>query len=98
MSDFGVIQHHLSPVEMDGKPITVSLRIAYDGIEHIGRLLFSDPETGEGIPDHGAIPGRTVEKAIDFARRLNADVPTVTIAPALTNAGIRHSAEPPTRC
>ena len=73
MSDFGVIQHHLSTVEMDGKPITVSLRIAYDGIEHIGRLLFSDPETGEGIPDHGAIPGRTVEEAVNFARRLNAD-------------------------
>ena len=26
--------------------------------------------TGEGIPDHGAIPGRTVEEAVEFARRL----------------------------
>jgi len=73
MSDFGVIQHHLSTLEMDGSPCTVSVRIAYDGIEYIGRLFFSDPETGEGIPDHGAIPGRTVDEAIELARRLNLD-------------------------
>lgn len=73
MSEFGVIQHHLSTIEMDGKPCTVSVRIAYDGIEYIGRLFFSDPETGEGIPDHGAIPGRTVEEALEFARRFNLD-------------------------
>ena len=71
MSDFGIIQQHLSTIEMDGKPCAVSVRIAYDGIEYIGRLHFADPETGEGIPDHGAIPGRTVEEAIEFARRLN---------------------------
>ncbi len=58
---------------MDGKPITVSVRIAYDGIEYIGRLVFTDAESGEGIPDHGAIPGRTTEEAIEFARRLNVD-------------------------
>ncbi len=71
MSDFGVIQQHLSTIEMDGRPCAVSVRIAYDGIEYIGRLFFADPETGDGIPDHGAIPGRTVEEAIEFARRLN---------------------------
>ncbi len=71
MSDFGVIQEqHLSTIEMDGKPCDVSVRIAYDGIEYIGRLFFSDPATGTGIPDHGAIPGRTIEEAINFARRL----------------------------
>jgi hypothetical protein len=71
MSDFGITQQHLSTIEMDGKPCAVSVRIAYDGIEYIGRLFFSDPQTGEGITDHGAIPGRTVEEAIDMARRLN---------------------------
>ena len=71
MSDFGVIQEqHLSTIEMDGKPCDVSVRIAYDGIEYIGRLFFSDPASGTGIPDHGAIPGRTIEEAITFARRL----------------------------
>jgi hypothetical protein len=71
MSDFGVIQEqHLSTIQMDDKPCDVSVRIAYDGIEYIGRLFFSDPATGTGIPDHGAIPGRTIEEAINFARRL----------------------------
>jgi hypothetical protein len=71
MSDFGVIQEqHLSTIQMDGKPCDVSVRIAYDGIEYIGRLFFSDPATGAGIPDHGAIPGRTIEEAVQFARRL----------------------------
>ena len=71
MSDFGVIQEqHLSTIEMDGKPCDVSVRIAYDGIEYIGRLFFSDRATGTGIPDHGAIPGRTIEEAVNFARRL----------------------------
>ncbi|MDQ3242306.1 MAG: hypothetical protein M3Q09_01045 [Gemmatimonadota bacterium] len=73
MSDFGVIQQHLSTMEMDGNQCTVSVRIAYDGIEYIGRLFFADPETGEGIPDHGAIPGRSVEEAIGLARRLTLD-------------------------
>jgi hypothetical protein len=71
MSDYGVVQQqHLSTIEMDGKPCDVSVRIAYDGIEYIGRLFFIDPATGVGIPDHGAIPGRTIEEAIQFARRL----------------------------
>lgn len=73
MSDFGVIQQHLSTMEMDGAPTDVSVRIAYDGIEYIGRLFFADPATGEGIPDHGAIPGRTAEEAIGLARRLTLD-------------------------
>ena len=73
MSDFGIVQQYLTTIEMDGKPCTVSVRIAYDGIEYIGRLFFADPETGEGIPDHGAIPGRTVDEAVEFARRLTAD-------------------------
>ena len=65
MSDFGITQQYLSTIEMDGKPCAVSVRIAYDGIEYIGRLFFADPETGEGIPDHGAIPGRA-RRALRF--------------------------------
>ena len=70
MSDYGIVQQHLSTIEMDGKPCDVSVRIAYDGIEYIGRLYFSDPVTGHAMPDHGAIPGRTADEAIQFARRL----------------------------
>ncbi|HVF38890.1 MAG TPA: hypothetical protein VM939_03245 [Gemmatimonadaceae bacterium] len=73
MSDFGVTQQHLSTMEIDGRLCAISVRIAYDGIEYIGRLFFADPDTGEGMPDHGAIPGRSAEEAIGLARRLTLD-------------------------
>lgn len=74
MADFGVIQHPVGIIEVDGKTYNVSLRLAYDGIEYIGRLWFADASTeGIGIPDHGAVPGRTVEEALGLSRQLNAD-------------------------
>ena len=74
MADFGVIQHSVGMVEVDGKTYNVWLRLAYDGIEYIGRLWFADSSTDTiGIPDHGAVPGRTVDEALDLARRLSAD-------------------------
>ena len=72
MEDFGVIQHHVGTIEVDGKKYKVSIRLAYDGIEYIGRLWFADASTDSiGIPDHGAVPGRSVEEAVDLARKLN---------------------------
>lgn len=72
MEDFGVIQHPIGSIEVDGKTFNVSIRLAYDGIEYIGRLWFADASTDTvGIPDHGAVPGRSVEEAVDLARRLN---------------------------
>ena len=72
MEDFGVIQHHVGTIEVDGKKYNVSIRLAYDGIEYIGRLWFADASTDSiGIPDHGAVPARSVEEAVELARRLN---------------------------
>ena len=74
MSEFGVVQQHLTTIGVDGKSYNVSIRIAYDGIEYIGRLWFAEALTPDpGIPDHGAVPGRTVEEAVAFARRLTPD-------------------------
>lgn len=74
MPDFGIIQHSVGTVEVDGKTYNVSLRLAYDGIEYIGRLWFADASTDStGIPDHGAVPGRTVEEALELAKRLTPD-------------------------
>lgn len=74
MADFGVIQHPVSIIEVDGKTFNVSLRLAYDGIEYIGRLWFTDASTDTiGIPDHGAVPGRSVEEALELSRRLTPD-------------------------
>src|SRR5690349_5671069 len=74
MSELGAPQHPIAIVEVDGRRFTVSLRTAYDGIEHVGRLWFSE-EGGASppIPDHGAISGATAEEAVEMARRFSAD-------------------------
>jgi hypothetical protein len=74
MADFGVIQHSIGVISVDDKTYNVSLRLAYDGVEYIGRLWFADAATeGIGIPDHGAVPGRSVDEALELARRLTPD-------------------------
>lgn len=74
MPDFGVTKQHLTTIGVDGKSYNVSVRIAFDGIEHIGRLWFAEALTDDfGIPDHGAIPGRTVDEAVALAKRLTTD-------------------------
>ncbi|HEV7838920.1 MAG TPA: hypothetical protein VM166_08975 [Gemmatimonadaceae bacterium] len=70
-SDSGVTQHAISSITVDGKEYRVALRLAYDGVEYIGRLWFSDPSSDQmGIPDHGAVPGRTIAEAVEVARKL----------------------------
>lgn len=74
MAEFGVVKQHITTIDVDGKTYNVSIHTAYDGIEHIGRLWFSEATTSEaGIPDHGAIPGRTVEEAVALAQRFTPD-------------------------
>lgn len=73
MTDFRA-EHHLATIDADGALCDVYVRLAYDGLEHIGRLWFSGPAVGEkAIPDHGAIPGRTMEEAIQLAERFTTD-------------------------
>src|SRR2546422_9424709 len=70
-SDSGVTQHAISSITVDGKEYRVALRLAYDGVEYIGRVWFSDPSSDQmGIPDHGAVPGRTIAEAAEGARKL----------------------------
>jgi hypothetical protein len=67
-------EHHLTTIEVDGAICDVFVRFAYDGLEHIGRLWFGGPAVGErSIPDHGAIPGRTTEEALQLAERFSPD-------------------------
>lgn len=49
--------------EIDGRTYSITVRIDFDGIEHVGHLLFRDAEweEDEGVRDHGTIPGRTRE-------------------------------------
>lgn len=58
--------------EIDGRTYSVTVRVDFDGIEHVGHLLFRDAEWAddEGIRDHGTIPGRTREDIQVIARQL----------------------------
>lgn len=73
MTDFRA-DYHLATIDADGALCDVTVRFSYDGLEHIGRLWFSGPAVGEKpIPDHGAIPGRTIEEAVSLAERFSTD-------------------------
>jgi hypothetical protein len=64
-------RHHLTTIDADGRRYDVSLVIAWDGIEYVGRLWFADESWDEaGFPDRGALPGRTREEVMTMAARL----------------------------
>jgi len=64
---------HIASIEHLGRRYSVTCRIAFDGIEYVGRLWFADEDTGaNGLPDRAAIPGRSREEVLDLAQRLNA--------------------------
>jgi hypothetical protein len=73
MSQTGASHHSLGSIDVDGQRYDVSLRVAYDGIEHVGRLWFI-PEDRLPLSDHGsALSGATLTDAIEAARRLTPD-------------------------
>jgi hypothetical protein len=68
-----IVQPHVASIEYDGRHYNVSCRVAFDGIEYVGRLWFADESWDDGgLPDRGALPGRTREEVLVFARRLTA--------------------------
>lgn len=73
MTDFRA-DYHLATIDADGALCDVIVKFSYDGLEHIGRLWFSGPAVNDRpIPDHGAIPGRTIEEAVQLAERFTTD-------------------------
>jgi hypothetical protein len=65
------IQPHVTTIDYQGRRYSVSCRIAFDGIEYVGRLWFADDAWDDmGIPDRGALPGRDREEVLDLAKRL----------------------------
>ena len=75
MASLGDIsQPHLTTIENEGRRYNVSIRVAYDGVEYVGRLWFADESWDDvGLPDRGALPGRTREEVLEKARRLTTD-------------------------
>ena len=67
-------QPRITTIELDGRRYDVTARIAYDGVEYVGRLWFTQVGVDDvGVPDRGAIPGQTKDEVITHARRLGAE-------------------------
>lgn len=61
---------YIGSIEHLGRRYDVTCRVAFDGIEYVGRLWFTEEGTDEsGLPDRGSIPGRTREEVLEHARR-----------------------------
>ena len=74
MSLDDVALHNITTIDFDGRVLNVSVRIVYDGIEYVGRIVFADEAWDDaGIPDHASIPGRSREEVLGLARRLTPD-------------------------
>lgn len=62
----------IATIEHSGRRYSVTCRIAFDGIEYVGRLWFADEDAEDvGLPDRAAIPGRNRDEVLDQARRLS---------------------------
>jgi hypothetical protein len=71
MTHDDITQPHVATIEFEGRRYNVSVRIVFDGIEYVGRLWFSDESWEDlGLPDRGALPGRTRDEVIAFAKGL----------------------------
>jgi hypothetical protein len=66
------VQPHVTTIDYQGRRYSVSCRIAFDGIEYVGRLWFADDAWDDtGIPDRGALPGRERDEVMALAKRLS---------------------------
>jgi hypothetical protein len=67
-----IVQPHIATLDYDGRRYNVTCRVAFDGIEYVGRLWFADDSWNDsGLPDRGAIPGRTRDEVLVLARKLS---------------------------
>jgi hypothetical protein len=75
MLPFGTVtQTVLNTLDVDDRQVRVSVKVAHDGVEYVGRLWFADTEwQNSGIPDRGVFPGRTEGEVLALARRLRPD-------------------------
>jgi hypothetical protein len=62
-------QPHITTIDYQGRKYNVTCRIAFDGIEYVGRIWFADEAWDDnGIPDRGALPGRNRDDVLAIAR------------------------------
>lgn len=60
--------HPIRPISVDGQKYLVSLRVGYDGVEYVGRILFTDQSTQIFYQDHGGVPGISVLDSVRKAK------------------------------
>jgi hypothetical protein len=74
----------------------VTVKVDFDGIEHVGYLQFRDAEweEDEGVRDHGIIPGRTRDDVQAAARAFTGHELTLRHRRAMSQrrrfSGLRH--------
>ena len=86
----------VTAVDIDGRTYNVTVRVSFDGIEHVGHLCYRDADwdEDEGVRDFGAIPGRAPEEILEHARALTEHDLTLRHRRALSERrryhGLRH--------
>jgi hypothetical protein len=70
-SSSGASDHEISTITVDGQKYFVVLRVAYDGVEYLGRLRFTDAAAEITYQDHGTIPGSTALDAVRKAKEFS---------------------------
>jgi hypothetical protein len=63
-----VSDHQIRTIAVDGQKYFVSLRIRNDGVEYIGRMIFTEASTEISYHDHGGVPGVSVQEAVSKAK------------------------------
>jgi hypothetical protein len=71
MPTSGSSDHQIRTINIDGQKYYVSLRVGYDGVEYIGRLMFTDASTEIFYQDHGGVPGISVLDAVRKAKEFS---------------------------
>ena len=63
--------HQIRTIAVDGQKFFVSLRLGHDGVEHIGRLMFTEASTEISYQDHGSVPGPGIKEAVGKAKEFS---------------------------
>jgi hypothetical protein len=63
--------HQIRTIAIDGQKYFVSLRVGHDGVEHVGRLMFTEASTEITYQDHGSVPGTSVQDAVSKAKEFS---------------------------
>src|SRR2546423_657675 len=62
-------EHEIREVTVDDQTYRATLRVGFDGVEYVGRLLFTDAGDSKlAFQDHASIPGFTVQDAVRKAK------------------------------